>query len=167
MPFLRDKLHWLQVLQRVKYKCCMWVYKSLHGQEPIFIQQFCTNITEGQWRTTLRLRTHNHLILPRSKSKFGKRPFSAARPSMWNSLLDVIKTSLSLTIFKNRLKLICSGRPTTLDIVKQPSLWQYPCNTQHKRYHFSFAVMLYKLLDLLVFICQSHTSMIQLIDIPA
>ena len=29
MPFLRDKLHWLRIPQRVKFKCCLLIYQSI------------------------------------------------------------------------------------------------------------------------------------------
>ena len=32
--FIRDELHWLPVLQRIHFKQCMLVYKSLHGMAP-------------------------------------------------------------------------------------------------------------------------------------
>ena len=98
-PFLRDKLYWLRVPQRVKFKCCLLVCTALHGQAPTNIRQFCTNVTEVQRRSTLRSATHNRFILPRSKIKFGYRSFSA-----WNSLPDDIRKSPSLIVFKNRLK---------------------------------------------------------------
>ena len=100
-PFLRDKLHWLRVPQRVQFKCCLLLYKTLHEQAPTYIRQFSTEI---QRHSTLRSATHNHLILPKSKTKFGNRSFSVADPSAWNSLPDGIRTSPSLTVFKNRLK---------------------------------------------------------------
>ena len=102
--FLGDKRHWLRAPQRVKFKCCLLVYKILHEQAPTYIRQFCTNVTEVQRRSTLRSATRNHLILPRSKTKFGNRSFSVAGTSAWNFLPDDIRTSPSLTVFKNRLK---------------------------------------------------------------
>ena len=58
---------------------------------------------------TLRSATHNRLILPRSKIKFGIRSFSVAGPLAWNLLPDDIRTSPSLVIIRNRLQLIVPG----------------------------------------------------------
>ena len=51
--FLRDKLHWLHIPLRVKFKCCLLVYKALHGQAPTYILKFCTNDAEVQQRSKL------------------------------------------------------------------------------------------------------------------
>ena len=98
-PFLRNKLHWLLVPQRVKFKCCLLVYKALHGQEPTYIRQFCTKVTEVQQCSTLRSATHNLFILPRSKTKFGHCSFSVVGSSTWNSLPDDIRASPSPIVF--------------------------------------------------------------------
>lgn len=89
--FLRNKLHWLCIPQRVKYKCYLLVYKALHGQAPASIQHFCTNVCEVQWCSTLCTMIHNHLILLRFKSKLGNGSFSVAGPLVWNLLPDDIK----------------------------------------------------------------------------
>ena len=59
---------------------------------------------EVQRSSTLRSATHNHLILPRSKTKFGNRSFSGADLSAWNSLQGDIRAFPSLIIFWKRLK---------------------------------------------------------------
>ena len=104
VTFLRDKLHWLCVPQRVKFKCCLLVCKALQEQKPTYTRQFFINVTEVQRRSTLRWAAHNHLILPRSKIKFRNRSFSVDGPSALNSLPDDIRTSPSLIVFKNRIK---------------------------------------------------------------
>ena len=96
----RRYIHWQHLLPTTVF---LLVYKALHGQTLTCIRQFCTNVMEVQLRFTLRLATHNHLILPRSKTKFGKQSFSVAGPSALNSLPDYIRTSPFLIIFKNRL----------------------------------------------------------------
>ena len=147
-----DKLHWLRVPQRVKFKYCLLVYKALHGQAPTHIRQFCTNVAEVQRRSTLRSATHNRFILPRSKIKFGNRSFSVAGPSAWNSLPDNIRTSPSLIVVKKQIKnSFVPGVLQLYDIVKCPSLWQCQCSALRKCYHFSFAAALYKLLLLFLF----------------
>ena len=102
--FLRNKLHWLRVPQRVKFKCCLLIYKALHEQAPTYIRQFCTNVTEVQRRSTLRSEETQPSHPAEIKTKFGNRSFSVAGPAARNSLPDDIRTSPSLIVFKNRLK---------------------------------------------------------------
>ena len=93
--FLRNRLHWLCFAQRVKYKCCLLIYKALHGQAPTYIRQFCTKFA----------RRHTTISLCQDKkTKFGNRSFSVAGPAAWNSLPDDIRTSPYLVVFNNRLK---------------------------------------------------------------
>ena len=58
-PYLRDKLHWLHDPQRVMFKCCLLIYKALHGQALTYIRQFCTNVTEVQRHSIFRSATNN------------------------------------------------------------------------------------------------------------
>ena len=96
---LRDKLHWIQ------YKCCLLVYKSLHGLAPSCISNFCTIVQLFDRCSSLRsaTRSHNKLVVPRS-SKFGDRSFTISGPSVWNSLPDHVVSPPSLDTFKDILK---------------------------------------------------------------
>ena len=70
-PLLRDKLHWLRAEQRVRYKCCLLVYKALNGLASSYIEQFCNKVAVSETRACLRSSTHNNLVIPRSLTKFG------------------------------------------------------------------------------------------------
>ena len=39
-PLLQDNLHWLRVPKRVKFKCCLLVFKALDGLAPTYIADF-------------------------------------------------------------------------------------------------------------------------------
>ena len=54
----------------------------------------------------LRPKARGDLLVPRTKTKtLGPRSFASAGPSLWNSLPDDLREqSLSLTVFKHRLK---------------------------------------------------------------
>ena len=58
-PVLHDKLHYLRVLQRSHYKCCLLVYKALHG----YISIFCTRVRLPDRRAVLCSSTKSHNIL--------------------------------------------------------------------------------------------------------
>ena len=45
-----------------------------------------------------------NLVRPRCRLKFGERGFAVAAPEAWNSLPVHVKSSSSLTVFKDRLK---------------------------------------------------------------
>ena len=90
-PLLRDDLHWLRVLQRVRYKSCLRVYKAMNGISPSSITSYCRSVSSVQGCSTLRSAAHNQLVIPRSKTKLGDRSFSVAGPSAWNNLPDFIK----------------------------------------------------------------------------
>ena len=104
-PMLWDKLHWLRVPQMIQYKCCLLVYKSLHGLTRSCISNLCTRVQLSDRRSSLRsaTRRHNKLVVPRS-SKFGKRSFTISSPWVWNSLPDHVVAVQSLDTFKYRLK---------------------------------------------------------------
>ena len=38
---LRDKLHWLNIPERITYKLCLLTYKALHGLAPQYLADLC------------------------------------------------------------------------------------------------------------------------------
>ena len=103
-PLIRDKLHWLRFTQRVTYKLCVLVYKSLNNCAPKYLSNLVTPVAGGQ--TGRRLRSANSLdvVRPRCLLKFGERGFSVAAPEAWNSLPLSVKSASSFITFKERLK---------------------------------------------------------------
>jgi len=102
-PLIKDKLHWLRFAQRITYKLCVLVYKSLHGCAPGYLSEL---VVPAGNASAMRLRSaDNHCIVrPRSRLKFGDRGFSIAAPDAWNSLPLHVKTASSLSIFTEKLK---------------------------------------------------------------
>ena len=41
MPLLCDELHWLRCQERITFKLCVTVYKSLHNDVPSYLQELC------------------------------------------------------------------------------------------------------------------------------
>jgi len=66
----------------------------------------CTLTAEVTGRQHLRSATQRKLVVPRYRLKsFGRRRFSVAGPSTWNSLPDRLRDpELSLDTFKRQLK---------------------------------------------------------------
>ena len=65
--------------------------------------------------TPTYIHTHTHhihaargdLLVPRTRVKFGNRAFAVAGPEAWNSLPVDIRSSDTVTAFKNSLRHIC------------------------------------------------------------
>ena len=47
-------LHWLDVLERVKFKLATMVYNGLHGKAPSYLTDCCTPISDVASRRNLR-----------------------------------------------------------------------------------------------------------------
>ena len=84
-PLLRDKLHWLRVLQRVQYTCCLMVYKARQGSVPAYIADFYIRVQTTECCSSLRSEKQRQTL--RSKiDQFGESLFSVAGSSAWNSV---------------------------------------------------------------------------------
>jgi len=98
-PVLRH-LHWLPVRRRVNYKLVLLVYKSLQGLAPPYLADDCILASSDKFRRRLRAVDTDTCIVPRTRTRFGDRSFSAAGPRIWNSLLRICNgQTLSLANF--------------------------------------------------------------------
>ena len=103
-PLIRDKLHWLRFNQRVTFKLCVLVYKSLHGYAPNYLSNLVVPLSNSASSMRLRSAGSLNVMRPRTRLKFGDRGFSAAAPDAWNSLPLHVKSAPSLDAFSDRLK---------------------------------------------------------------
>ena len=114
--FVRDRLHWLPVLQRIEYKVCALIYKCLHRAAPTYLTELCLPVSESVNRGHLRSAVRGNLVVPRSRTtRYGQRSFAVAGATLWNSLpLSVRDPSLTLSQFCARLKtaLFCRAYET-------------------------------------------------------
>jgi hypothetical protein len=103
---IRDMLHWLPVRQRIEYKLCLFVFKSLHQKAPSYLTSVCTQLTSDAGRRHLRSAAHGDLSIPRTRTaSYGPRSFSSSGPTCWNSLPAELKDfSLTVEQFCSRLK---------------------------------------------------------------
>jgi len=69
---LADELHWLDVPERVTYKMGVMMYRCLHGQAPRYLADHFTTSSDVASRCLL--------------NTYGRRAFSIAGPTVWNSL---------------------------------------------------------------------------------
>ena len=93
-PLLRDRLHWLRVKERVTYKLCVIVLKSLHGMAPAYLSEMCVQVCDGR-RATLRSATASRaasaagrLVEPKrtTRTMYGERAFAVAGPAALHNL---------------------------------------------------------------------------------
>ena len=95
------ELHWLPIRFRIEYKIALITYKTLNGQGPEYLQELLIPVRHQK---SLRSSKRNLLKIPNFQLKTGgKRSFSFAAPTIWNSLPEEIK-SMNLTAFKRTFK---------------------------------------------------------------
>ena len=102
-PLLR-KLHWLPLLYRIKFKVLLVTFKCVNGLAPRYLSSLLT-----LYRCPRTLRSNSRLTgtlnVPRfKKRKHGGRTFATAAPSLWNSIPVSIRTVVSVSEFKSKLK---------------------------------------------------------------
>ena len=97
-------LHWLWVPQCIEFKLCLTVYKTLHNLAQSYLAEPCIPVTAVAARRLLRSSPAGNLVVPNSRSEFGKRAFIFAGPHVWNNLPQMIKSSTSVAVFKKQLK---------------------------------------------------------------
>ena len=97
-------LHWLPIKQRIKFKLCLLVHKSLIGHSPAYISDLLTSAADVPGRPALRTASHGDFIVPRTNRKFGDRAFCVAAPRVWNRLPADLRQLRSTQTFRRHLK---------------------------------------------------------------
>ena len=94
------------VPERVTFKLCMTIYKRLHGMRPIYLSEICRQSSSKAGRRHLRSANRGQLVVPRYRlTTDGRRTFSCAGPSAWNSFPEYLTVdTLTLDYFKRSLK---------------------------------------------------------------
>ena len=111
---LRDDLHWLDLPRRVSYKLCLTTYKCLHGMAPQYLAELCRPVSDIQGRRHLRSATLSLGLLDKPRYEletYGRRAFSYAGPSAWNSLPAHLRSqNVTINNFRHSLKTFFSYR---------------------------------------------------------
>ena len=96
------KLRWLRTEDRISFKTSLFVYKSLNGLCPRYIDACLT------FKRRCPVKTHTdhgfNLRVPRSNKCAGDRTFSVAAPFKWNIIPIHIRSASSVARFKSHLK---------------------------------------------------------------
>uniref|UniRef100_H2ZV52 Reverse transcriptase domain-containing protein n=1 Tax=Latimeria chalumnae TaxID=7897 RepID=H2ZV52_LATCH len=96
-----QKLHWLPIRWRITFKVLVLVFMALNDLGPAYLWDLLTPYVPAR---PLRSESGNFLVVPRFRSKLGKRSFSYQAAVSWNALPLCLKSSPSLSIFKSHLK---------------------------------------------------------------
>jgi len=82
------------------------MYRCLHGQAPRYLADRFTTSSDVAFRLRLRSANRHQLIVPRYRlNTYGRRSFSIASPTVWNSLPDELR-DLACDSLKQFLKTI-------------------------------------------------------------
>ena len=98
------ELHWLPIDQRITYKLCVIMHSVVTGIAPEYISDMVTPVSYLEGRAHLRSATLGLYNVPRIKTRIGKKAFSIAGPTAWNSLPQSIRDIASASAFKRQLK---------------------------------------------------------------
>ena len=98
---LLNRLHWLPVIQRIKFKIAVLTFKSLQSGKPSYLSDL---LVKYEPKRSLRSSSSGFLTVPDIRSAFGRRSFSFTAPSIWNSLPSDLRLCSSLSTFCKRLK---------------------------------------------------------------
>ena len=100
LPIL-ERLHWLPVEHRIRFKIATLTFRSLHQNNPPYLHDLISRYTSAR---TLRSTDKYLLSTKRTNTKIGSRAFSAAASETWNAPPTDIKLTDSLNKFKIDLK---------------------------------------------------------------
>ena len=78
---VQHRLHWLRVPERITFKLCTLVYRSLHGAAPSYLAELCVPMSGNVYRRHLLSADRGLLEVPRrSLETYGPRAFRIAGP---------------------------------------------------------------------------------------
>jgi len=98
-------LHWLRVPERISFRLAVLVYLCLRDSAPGYLASDHQRVSDLGARRRLRSSSTSALVAPRTvRATIGDQAFPAAAASVWNSLPERVRASLSLPVFRRRLK---------------------------------------------------------------
>ena len=95
-------LHWLPVEARIEYKVLLLAYKALNGLAPLYLAEL---LHFKQNSRSLRSSDEQLLLVPKTRLKtIGDRSWSFNAAKSWNCLPLKLRSSQTVSIFKENLK---------------------------------------------------------------
>ena len=100
---LLEKLHWLPISERIKYKVACMCFSAINGSGPAYLSELLHVYTPSR---TLRSSSDTRMLeIQNYKRKtHGFRIFSCFGPHIWNSLPQDLRHCSTLSSFKAKLK---------------------------------------------------------------
>ena len=100
---LLEKLHWLPISERIKYKVACMCFSAINGSSPAYLSELLHVYTPSR---TLRSSSDTRMLeIQQYKRKtHGFRTFSCFGPHIWNSLPQDLRHCSTLSSFKAKLK---------------------------------------------------------------
>lgn len=95
------KLHWLPIHQRIHFKIASLTFKTLHNLQPSYLSDLLTPHVPSR---NLRSFDKHLLTVPDIRSANGRRSFTFAAPTIWNSLPVTLRSCSTLPTFLSGLK---------------------------------------------------------------
>jgi hypothetical protein len=101
-------LHWLRIPECVNFILAVMAFRVLHGQAPPYLSHL-VRVADLPGRQRLRSALSYQLSVPAYRlSTIGRRSFSVAASTIWNSLPVAVRSSPTLSVFCQRLKTLVS-----------------------------------------------------------
>jgi len=87
-------LHWLRVPERIQYKLCILLHRSLNGAAPqLYLSELIQPLSDVDARRRLRSASTAEVLVPATRrSTNGDRALAVAGPRAWNSLPVDLRT---------------------------------------------------------------------------
>ena len=96
---LLEKLHWLPISERIKYKVACMCFSAINGSGPAYLSELLHVYTPSR---TLCSSSDTRMLDKRKTHGF--RTFSCFGPHIWNSLPQDLRHCATLSSFKAKLK---------------------------------------------------------------
>ena len=98
---LFQQLGWMRFDERVKYRKCMLMYKSLNHLAPTYLSNKFT-YTYDIHSLNLRSAANHTLYIPKPNLEIYRKSLSYSGPKIWNTLPEYVRNAPSLESFKQR-----------------------------------------------------------------
>ena len=98
-----SQLGWLSIPDRLKYNKAVLTYRAINNLSPEYITQLLKPVSEVH-TLSLRSSENGSLYVPKARTALFDGSFSCSAPRLWNALPQTVKTSGSLSTFKQSLK---------------------------------------------------------------
>jgi hypothetical protein len=116
--FMRDKLHWLPIFQRIRFRLACIAKSCINSLGPSYLCELFVPVTATLARRSLRSASRGDFLVPFARTaKTKSRSFSVAGPTLWNDLPSYLRSTSSVSSgsFHNHLKTFlfdqnCSGQ---------------------------------------------------------